>query len=73
MTATLFRTAGGAAQIPITVAREVVSRTPEVPVAVVAAGAAVVGLVEWPLAVTAVAGYAILRRWGPLRPRSPRR
>jgi hypothetical protein len=53
--------------IPVTVGRDVVSRIPEVPVAVVAAGAALVGLVEWPLAVTVVAGYAIVRRWGPLR------
>jgi hypothetical protein len=73
LTGTLLRTAGGAVQMPVTVAREVVSRTPEIPVAVVAAGTAVVGLVEWPLAVTAVAGYAILRRWGPLRRRSPHR
>jgi hypothetical protein len=70
--ATLAKAAGGAVQIPVTVARDVVSRTTETPVAVVAAAAAVVGLVEWPVAVTAIAGYAILRRWGPLRTRPTR-
>jgi hypothetical protein len=39
----------------------------------VAAGVAVVGLVEWPLAVTAIAGCAIQRRWEPFRIKSPQR
>jgi hypothetical protein len=45
------------------------SRVPEVPVAVAATGVAIAGIVDWPVAVGAVAGYAVLRRWGPLRVR----
>jgi hypothetical protein len=71
LTATLARTTAAAVQMPVAVACEVVSRTPDVPVAVVAAAAAV-RLVECPIAVGAAAGYVILRRWGPLRAHSPR-
>ena len=61
--------AGSVAGASIRGTREVLDHVPEVPVAVAATAVAVAGLVDWPVAVGAVAGYAVLRRWGPLRVR----
>jgi hypothetical protein len=60
------------ARLPLDAARKMapsrVNGMKGVPVYLGIGGLAVVGVVEWPLAAAAGAGYAALRRWGPLKP-----
>ena len=60
------------ARIPLNVARKVapsrVNGMKGIPVYLGIGGLTAVGLVEWPVAAAAGAGYAALRRWGPLKP-----
>ena len=56
----------GAMLLPLAVARRVLPRQ-ELPVYLGVGALAVVGAIEWPVAVGAGLGYAALRRWGPLR------
>jgi hypothetical protein len=56
------------AKIPVAVVRRVVPTKGGLPVYLGLGGLAVVGVVEWPVAAVAGAGFAALRRWGPLRP-----
>jgi len=60
-------TAVGAVRTPVSVARRVAPVAHGLPVYLGLGGLAVVGLVEWPIAAAAGAGFAALRRWGPLR------
>jgi hypothetical protein len=55
----------GAMLLPLAVARRVLPRQ-ELPVYLGVGALAVVGVIEWPVAVGAGLGYAALRRWGPL-------
>ena len=54
----------GVASMPMTAARRVLDRRGGLPVYVGAGALAVVGAIEWPVAVGVGAGYAALRRWG---------
>jgi hypothetical protein len=60
------------ARLPLDAARKVAPTRANglkgVPVYLGLGGLTVVGLVEWPVAAAAGAGYAALRRWGPLNP-----
>ena len=60
-------TAIGAARAPVAVARRVAPVAHGLPVYLGLGGLAAVGMVEWPIAAAAGAGFAALRRWGPLR------
>ena len=60
-------TAVGAVRAPVTVARRVAPVAHGLPVYLGLGGLAAVGVVEWPIAAAAGAGFAALRRWGPLR------
>jgi hypothetical protein len=60
------------ARMPLNAARKVaptrVNGLKGIPVYLGIGGLTAVGLVEWPVAAAAGAGYAVLRRWGPLKP-----
>jgi len=58
------------AKAPVTTAGRVLSSMGGLPVYVGLGVLAVAEIIEWPVAVAAGAGYAVLRRWGPLRPAS---
>jgi len=64
--------AAAVARIPLSAARKVapsrVNGMKGLPVYLGLGGLTVAGLVEWPFAAAAGAGYAALRRWGPLKP-----
>jgi hypothetical protein len=56
-----------AARLQTTVVRRAVGARYGLPVYLGIGGLAVVGVAEWPAAAAAGVGYAVLRRWGPLR------
>ena len=56
-----------AARLQTTVVRRAVAARYGLPVYLGIGGLAVVGVAEWPAAAAAGVGYAVLRRWGPLK------
>lgn len=54
----------GVVLLPVAVARRVLPER-ELPVYLGVGALAVVGIVDWPVAVAAGLGYAALKRWGP--------
>ena len=55
------------AKVPTAAVRRVTSTKSGLPVYLGLGGLAVAGIAEWPVAAVAGVGYAVLRRWGPLR------
>ena len=56
------------AELPVAAAGRVLTAKGGLPIYVGLGVLAVADMIDWPVAAAAGAGYAILRRWGPLRP-----
>jgi hypothetical protein len=59
----IFSTATGIVMTPVAMARRVLPAKGGIPLYAGLGALAVVGIIEWPVAAAAGAGYALARRW----------